>query len=253
MGRKRRQDLEGAWHHVMHRSAGGHVVFRTRSDGELFERLLGGAAERFGVDVHAYCLMPNHFHLLVHCPSGGLSDCMQLLLGGFTRAMNRRLASDGAIFRGRFHSIATDDLTYVARIGRYIHENPLDIKDAGPIETYRWSSLRCYVDPSTRPPWLRLDVLPTFVDDITTGSPALSEGEVSHIIDLLIASHLDLSPNEQRAVSRAVHLDVARRTGRPLPTASPDAARAAAIRAERLLTASPEVRRVASIALRLLR
>jgi REP element-mobilizing transposase RayT len=95
MGRGARQDIEGGWHHVMNRGADRERIFYTKGDGEAFESLLAEGSERFGVEAHAYCLMPNHFHLLLHCPLGGLSEYMQRLGSIYSRRINRRLGGDG--------------------------------------------------------------------------------------------------------------------------------------------------------------
>lgn len=159
MGRKPRPDYEGVWHHVMNRGANRQQVFFTARDAELFLRLLGDAARRFAVEIHAYCLMRNHFHLLVHCPERGLSDLMQLVAARYTRALNSRLGGDGPIFRGRFHSLLVDDQAYLDVVGRYIHRNPLDIQPQVRLDAYRWSSYGAYVGTARRPEWLHTDVL----------------------------------------------------------------------------------------------
>lgn len=121
----------------MNRGAGRRDVFRSRRDGDLFEALAGEASTRIGVEVRASCLMPNHFHLLVHCPDGGISPFMQRIVARFTRAVNQRAGSDGAAFRGRFHSITIDDPVSVHRMTEYIHRNPLELVGAPAPETYR--------------------------------------------------------------------------------------------------------------------
>ncbi len=143
----------------MNRGAARQPVFLTARDGESFESLLGVCCQRFGVEVHAYCLMPNHYHLLLHCPEGGLSAFMQLLGARYTRSVNDRLGRDGPIFRGRFRSIVIDSDSYLAAAGRYIHRNPIDLRPHVDLAGYRWSSYRCYLHPPARPSWLRLDAL----------------------------------------------------------------------------------------------
>ncbi|WP_395159643.1 transposase [Ilumatobacter sp.] len=76
-------------------------------------------------EVLAYCLMDNHFHLLLHCQSGGLSDAMQRLGSAYTRHVNDRVGRDGPLFRGRFHSRLIGDVRYLANVVRYIHRNAL--------------------------------------------------------------------------------------------------------------------------------
>lgn len=159
MGRPLRIDHQDGWHHVMNRGAARQATFRSDRDRVEFERLLGVGHQRFGVEVHAYCLMDNHFHLLVHCPHGGLSGYMHQLGSVFTRHYNERIGRDGPLFRGRFHAIPirTDD--YRLHAARYIHRNPLDVDSSLPLDRYRWSSHRVYLGNRRRPDWMRIDVI----------------------------------------------------------------------------------------------
>ncbi|HWL41993.1 MAG TPA: transposase [Ilumatobacter sp.] len=143
----------------MNRGIDHQPVFLAAGDARLFLWLMGEAAELRGVEVHAYCLMENHYHLLVHCPEGGLSEFMQRVGARYTRAVNTRVARDGPLFRGRFHSILIDSPEYLDLVGRYIHRNPLDVRPAVPLDRYRWSSFGAYVGAASSPEWLRTDVL----------------------------------------------------------------------------------------------
>jgi REP element-mobilizing transposase RayT len=131
-----------------------------------FGQRLADIHERFGVETHAYCLMDNHYHLLQHCPNGGLSEAMQHLGSIYTRHVNDRLGRDGPLFRGRFHSrLVTSDAQLLATV-RYIHRNVLDLPGVESVDTYRWSSHRTYLGHRTRPPWMRVEtVLSMFNDD----------------------------------------------------------------------------------------
>ena len=139
MGRAARQDIQGGWHHVMNRGADRERIFFTRNDGLAFEHLLAEGSERWGVEVHAYCLMPNHFHLLLHCPNGGLSKYMQRIATQYSTRINARVGGDGPMFRSRFRSILLDSPTYIAQAGRYIHRNPLELSPPVDPTSYRWS------------------------------------------------------------------------------------------------------------------
>jgi putative transposase len=161
MGRRPRQDREGGWHHVMNRGAGRHRVFFRRSDGEAFEQLLADAAAATAAEIHAYCLMPNHFHLLVRMPTAGLSQFMHRVTAPYARRLNALRDSDGPVFRGRFTSITVDCPEYLDRVGRYIHRNPADLS-TDPLECYRWSSYRHYVTPLRPPEWLTTSALLDF-------------------------------------------------------------------------------------------
>lgn len=154
MGRAPRIDVEGGWHHVMNRGAGRQPIFHLAADGERFLQLVGEGCQLSGVRIGAYCLMRNHYHLLVHCPQAGLSSFMHRIGSMYTRHLNARLGRDGPILRGRFHSLLVDTDEYLAAAGRYIHRNPLDVRPAVPLDEYPWSSYRYFVSPVPGPWWL---------------------------------------------------------------------------------------------------
>ncbi|HSL75287.1 MAG TPA: transposase [Ilumatobacteraceae bacterium] len=150
----------------MNRGVARQHTFHSDADRVEFGRLLGVGHDRFGVEVHAYCLVPNHYHLLVHCPLGGLSPFMQQLGSVFTRHVNERLGRDGPLFRGRFRSIAVTDDRQLLATTRYIHRNALDIVGVTDVAGYRWSSHRTYLGLRAAPPWLRTEtVLAYFAGD----------------------------------------------------------------------------------------
>jgi len=103
--------------------------------------------------------MPNHFHLLVHCPNGGLSKYMQRVGSKYSRRINARFDGEGSIFRSRFGSRLLENATYPAQAGRYIHRNPMDLTPSVDPMTYRWSSLRYYVGLDAPPAWLHTSTL----------------------------------------------------------------------------------------------
>jgi len=141
----------------MNRGIAHRQVFFARADGQLFLSLLGSAGQRFRVEIHAYCLMSNHYHLLVRCPDGGLTPFMHSVGSRYVRYLNGRLGRDGSLFRGRYHALRLESSGRVDRVARYIHRNPLEVGiDA---ERYPWSSLRYYVGADPAPDWLRTDML----------------------------------------------------------------------------------------------
>jgi REP element-mobilizing transposase RayT len=95
MPRSPRQDHEGAWQHVMNRGIGRQAVFRSDDDRQIFYDCLAAAMPRYGVEIHAWCLLDNHFHLLLKSASGRLSDAMRFLGGRFTQRINYRDGRDG--------------------------------------------------------------------------------------------------------------------------------------------------------------
>ena len=155
MARPLRLEFEGAWYHVMNRGAGRRDIFADDSHRERFLELLGALLERFGVETHAYCLMDNHYHLLLHTPEANLSRAMRHLDGVYTQHFNRSTATDGPLFRGRYRSIVVDADQYLLEVSRYIHRNPLDAGIVDNLSDYPWSSYRAYAMDADVMPWLQ--------------------------------------------------------------------------------------------------
>lgn len=157
MPRPLRPDLPETFHHVMNRAIDHGPAFRDDSDRVEFGQRLADIYERFGVITHAYCLMTTHFHLLLECPHGALSEAMQRLGSMYTRHVNDRLGRDGALFRGRFASRLIDNDAYLLMACRYIHRNPLELPGVADVAHYRWSSHRTYLGLRRTPSWMRTD------------------------------------------------------------------------------------------------
>lgn len=100
MSRPLRIVYEGAWYHVMNRGASRRTIFHSDTYRQLFLALLGEITQTFGVEVHAYCLMDNHYHLLLHTPRANLSAAMRHLQGLYTQRHNRMEQTDGPSFGG---------------------------------------------------------------------------------------------------------------------------------------------------------
>jgi putative transposase len=167
MARQRRIDFPGATHHVMNRGADHQPTFRNDDDRELFVTLWAQAAVRFGIIVVSYCLMNNHYHFLVRSPKGQLSRTLQFIARSYTQQFNHHHERDGALFRGRFHSILVDSDTYFGRVSRYIELNPAaaGMVALNELQSYRWSSFQYYSGKHPTPPWLSTDlVLNSYTD-----------------------------------------------------------------------------------------
>jgi len=156
MARRPRVDPPGSWHHVMNRGANHQLTFMDDVDRDIFLAVLKSAVSLFGIEIHSYCLMPNHYHLLVRSPKGQLSRSMKFIGQSYTQRFNRRHDRDGALFRGRFHNNLVDSENYLHTVGRYIHRNPVleSMKDDSILDTYQWSSLAVYENRARRPEWL---------------------------------------------------------------------------------------------------
>ena len=140
MARPLRLEYPGAWYHVMNRGLARQPIFRTDAHRQHFLDLLLEIHNRYQVEIHAYCLMGNHYHLFIRTPLANLSRAMRHLNGIYTQRYNQGMHRDGPIFRGRYKSILVEADTYLLRLSRYIHLNPVAAKLVRKAETYPWSS-----------------------------------------------------------------------------------------------------------------
>lgn len=159
MVRPLRIEFEGAWYHVMSRGAARRDVFVTDNQRDRFLELLGDLASRFEIETHVYCLMTNHYHLLLHTPDGNLARGMRHLNGVYTQYFNRGQKRDGPLFRGRYKAILVDADDYLLHLSSYIHRNPVEAGMVERLEDYRWSSYPSYVGRRKPPPWLHRDMV----------------------------------------------------------------------------------------------
>ncbi len=154
MSRPLRIQYPDAWYHVMNRGRRGEVIFSQRVDYYLFIDLLKDMVDLYNARIVAYCLMPNHYHILFQTPDANLSRCMRHLNGIYTQRFNRTHSSDGQLFRGRYKSILVDADSYLLELVRYIHRNPLESGMVDNLSRYTWSSHRAYLSGSKKWNWL---------------------------------------------------------------------------------------------------
>lgn len=162
MARPLRIEYAGARYHLMSRGDRREDIFLEEKDRRLFLRLLGETCAKTGWQVHAYCLMSNHWHAVVETPQPNLATGMRWLLGTYTQGFNRRHGQWGHLFGGRYKAQLIDERTphYLVEACDYVHLNP---KRAGlvaagaPLQEYPWSSYPAYLRPRLRPGWLRTD------------------------------------------------------------------------------------------------
>lgn len=145
MPRQARIVAEGLLHHVVHRGIDRQPIYRFDGDREAFLARVSRAAQRHGVEILAYCLMDNHYHLLVRDVRGELSPFMALINGAYTLWFNLKHSRDGALLRGRYFSEPTDDARYALCVLRYIHLNLVAAKMVREPGHYAWSSHRHYI------------------------------------------------------------------------------------------------------------
>ena len=161
MARKLRIEYAGAIYHLMNRGERREPIFRDDRDRRRFLQTLGQTCQKTGWQIHAFCLMPNHIHLVAETPQANLVAGMKWLLGTYTMRFNRRLT--GHLFAGRYKSMVVDGsgTGYLRSVCDYVHFNPVRakmLKPGQPLKDYPWSSYPAYVrSPRQRPSWLRVD------------------------------------------------------------------------------------------------
>ena len=119
MPRSVRKTYPGAVHHVTARGNNRGRIFLDDADFQVFGGYLGDAVERFGCVIHAYCLLPNHYHLLLETPAGNLSQIMRSVNGRYAGWFNRRHGHAGYVFGSRFMSTLVEDDEYFLTVVRY--------------------------------------------------------------------------------------------------------------------------------------
>jgi putative transposase len=165
MARQLRIQYEGAIYHLMSRGDRREEIFRDDADRRRFLETLGAVCEKTGWQVHAYCLMSNHFHLVVETPRANLVEGMKWFLGTYTMRFNRRHKLSGHLFAGRYKSLLIDGSTpgYLRTVCDYVHLNPVRaglLKKGERLQKYKWSSYPNYLrSKQKRERWLRCDRL----------------------------------------------------------------------------------------------
>ena len=159
MARPLRIQYPGAVYHVTCRGNERKDIFRDDEDRKTFLRILSQSLNIYSVKLHAYVLMDNHFHLLVETPLGNLGEFMRHFNITFTGRFNRRHNRVGHLYQGRYKSILVEKETYLSSLSRYIHLNPIRVKNIEKMKAkekidylinYVWSSLPGYVDKGKR-------------------------------------------------------------------------------------------------------
>lgn len=156
MSRPLRIEYPNAVYHVMNRGLARQPVFRHPADYETFLQVLSETHTLWGVEVLAYCLMGNHYHLCLRTPTANLGRVMRHMNGIYTQRFNRTHRRDGPVFRGRYKAIVIEVEPYLASVIRYIHLNPVQAKLVKAPEKYSWSSHAHYLTPRSAPPWLNV-------------------------------------------------------------------------------------------------
>jgi len=159
MARPLRISFPGAFYHITSRGNEQKAIFRSDRDREKFLEYLESATKKYDAIIHAYCLMDNHYHLIVETPAGNLSRIMAHINGAYTAYFNTKRKRSGHLFQGRYKAILVEADEYAKGLSRYIHLNPIRAKIAETPEVYEWSSYSCYIGKKKAPEWLKMDFI----------------------------------------------------------------------------------------------
>ncbi len=154
MARPLRIEYPGAYYHVINRGNGGEKVFKRIGDKKKFLEYLEKTVKRFSLKLHTYCLMTNHYHLLIETPQQNLSVAIQWLNVSYAAYYNRRHKRNGHIFQGRYKAVLIDADEYLGQLSRYIHLNPVRAGMVTAAGQYPWSSYSAFIGKTKAPAWL---------------------------------------------------------------------------------------------------
>jgi len=156
MARPIRIVFEGALYHVTSRGNERKRIFQGSDDRRKFLSIISEAHCRYGVFLHCFVLMDNHYHMMIETPKANLIQAMHYINGKYTLYYNWKHKRAGHLFQGRYKAILVEKNEYLLELSRYIHLNPVRTGDVTNPANYAWSSFIYYVDNSrTSPDWLR--------------------------------------------------------------------------------------------------
>lgn len=159
MSRPLRIEFPGAFYHVTARGDRQEPIYEDNQDRQRFLELLGEVITQFNWICHAYCLMNNHYHLLIETPDGNLTKGMRQLNGVYTQLSNRRHKRVGHLFQGRYKAILVDRDAYFVELARYVILNPVRAKMVKHPGRWPWSSYNSTVGKTKSPKWLSTEPL----------------------------------------------------------------------------------------------
>ncbi|MCL4537975.1 MAG: transposase [Nitrospirae bacterium] len=166
MGRPLRIEYPGALYHITSRGNERKDIFLDDEDRYEFLSVLGDYHDRYGILIHSYVLMSNHYHLIIETPEGNLLKVMHGINGRYTGYFNRRYARSGHLFQGRYKGILVDKENYLVQLSRYVHLNPVRARIVPRPEAYRWSSYAGFIGKGKEVRWMEYSwILNTFSRD----------------------------------------------------------------------------------------
>jgi REP element-mobilizing transposase RayT len=157
MARPLRIELSGGLYHITSRGDRREDIYFSDADRETWLTLLAQVCERFNWLCHAYCLMTNHYHLVIETPEGNLAKGMRQLNGVYTQWLNRTHARIGHVFQGRYKAILVEKDSYLLELARYVVLNPVRAGMVNNVGDWQWSSYPAMIGQTPLPIWLQTD------------------------------------------------------------------------------------------------
>ena len=154
MSRSLRIEYPGAFYHITARGNERKAIFRAKENYEKFISYLESATQRYGAQIHCFCLMPNHYHLLLETPWGNLHTILHHLNTSYTNYFNAKTRRAGHLLQGRYHAILVEKDSYALELSRYIHLNPVRARLVSDPARYSWSSYSIYIGMGKGCGWL---------------------------------------------------------------------------------------------------
>jgi len=175
MARAWRIEYEGALYHVLSRGNERRDIVITDEDRKIFLSTVGEMGERFEIEIFAYVLMDNHYHLLFRTNRANLCRSMQWFGATYTKRFNQRHNRSGHLFQGRFKNMLVQNNAYLLQLSYYIHRNPLRAGMVRRIVDYKWSSYRAYAYGKSHQNWLNTNVILSQFANVKDKHPAYRE------------------------------------------------------------------------------
>jgi putative transposase len=172
MPRPPREFIAGGIYHVFSRGSNRRAIYRYDSDHVDFLDCLARVVRRYELACLAYCLMPNHFHLMLQTDDGRLSEAMKALNGRYSLRFNKRYNCDAHLFRNRFGAVAQETESQFLWTLRYVVRNPVDSGLCADPGEWAWSSHRASVGDEKPPGFLALDRLLSYFGDVPDAAVA---------------------------------------------------------------------------------
>ncbi|OGW38621.1 MAG: hypothetical protein A2Y97_05770 [Nitrospirae bacterium RBG_13_39_12] len=154
MARPLRIEYNGALYHITARGNERNPIYREEWDYQKFLDILAEPPQRYGILIHGYVLMGNHYHLLIETPKGNITKVIHYLNATYTGYFNKKYGRVGHLFQGRYKGLLIEKERYLLSVSRYIHLNPVRAGMSGRPEEYKWSSYPEYIGREKKNKWL---------------------------------------------------------------------------------------------------